>query len=162
MAQKDYIIRMVEQIVQAILAIIRHRKSGSYKEAREAVRTAGRYLLRMDIDLLLFFTHDWILDHFKDFSKRFETEKCVLGADLFHELALIEEAEQHPDAALCLKILCLNLYTIAIPKEKQFQTPQYFEKVSQLTEELVDQSLSSNILESLSNYQVFLLQLKDK
>ncbi len=158
--QKDYIMRIIEQFVRAILAIMRRRKSGDYKEARELVRTTGRYLLRTNIDLLLLYHPDQILDHFKDFSNRLETEKCVLGADLFHELALIEEAEQQPAAAIRLKILCLHLYTIAIPKEREFQTPQYFEKVSKLADELIDQPLSSNILECLQSYRELLLQLK--
>ncbi|HEV8053173.1 MAG TPA: hypothetical protein VGP47_11825 [Parachlamydiaceae bacterium] len=37
----------------------------------------------------------------------------MLGADLFHELALIEEAERQDATALPLKTLCLYLYTIA-------------------------------------------------
>lgn len=154
--QKDYIMRIMEQFVQAILAIMRRRKSEDYKEARVLVRTTGRLLLRMDIDVLLLYNPDQILDHFKDFSNCLETEKCVLGADLFHELALIEEAEHQPAAALRLKIVCLHLYTIAIPLEKQFQTPQYFEKISKLAEELADQPLPPNILESLCSYQEFI------
>lgn len=134
--QKDYIMRIVEQLVQAILAIVRRRKDGEYKEAREQVRTAAHYLLRIDIDLLLLYTDEYILDHFKDFTNCLETEKCVLGADLFYELALIEEAENQVAKALRLKNLCLYLYTIALPKEQQFQKAQYFEKVAALIEEL--------------------------
>ena len=118
--QKDYIMRLVEQFVQTIVAIMRRRKSEDYKEARELVRTTARYLLRTDIDLLLLYHPDQILDHFKDFANRLETEKCVLGADLFYELALIEEAEQQAAMALRLKILSLHLYTTAVPKEQQF------------------------------------------
>lgn len=156
--QKDYIMRLVEQFVQAILAIMRRRKSEDYKEARELVRTTARYLLRTDLDLLLLYHSDQILDHFKDFANRLETEKCVLGANLFHELALIEAAEQQPETALRLKTLCLHLYTVGIPKQKQFQIPEYFEKVSKLAEELKEQQLSPKILESFRVYQEFLLK----
>lgn len=153
--QNDYIMRIIAQFVQAILSIMRLRQAKEYKEAREVVRTTGRYLLRMDINLLLLYDHDQILDHFRDLSNELETEKCVLSADLFYELALIEEAEQRPAAALRLKNLCLHLYTIAIPLEEQFQTAQYFEKVTGLAAELVNQSLSPKILESLRTYQAF-------
>ena len=151
--QKDYIMRIVEQFVQAILSIMQRRKAEDYKEARELVRTTGRYLLRMDIDLLLLYDPDQILDHFKDFSNRLETEKCVLSADLFHELALIEEAEKQSAATLRLKMLCLHLYTVALPKEQQFQKPEYFEKVATLIEELKDQPLSEKIQLSLRAYK---------
>lgn len=159
--QKDYIMRIVEQFVQAILSIMRRRKAGEYKEARELVRTTGRYLLRMDIDLLLLYGPDQILDHFKDFTNRLETEKCVLAADLFHELALIEEAEKQVAAAFRLKSICLHLYASAIPEEKQFQTPEYFEKVSKLAEELADQPLSPIVRERLHFFREFQLQKRE-
>lgn len=154
--QKDYIMRIVEQFVQAILAIMHRRKDGEYKEAREQVRIAARYLLRTDIDLLLLYGNDQILEQFKDFAGRLETEKCVLGADLFHELALIEEAEKRSDEALRLKALCLQLYTTALPKEQQFQDPEYFGKVSSLVEELKKQSLSDEAQLSLRSYEEFI------
>ncbi len=163
--QKDYIMRIVEQFAQAILAIMHRRKAEDYKEARELVRTTGRYLLRMDIDLLLLYDPDQILDHFKDFSDRLETEKCILGADLFHELALIEEAEKQPGAALRLKMLCLHLYTTALPKEQQFQNPQYVKKVATLIEELENQQLSEKAQTSLRSYEEFLakqISVQDK
>ena len=153
--QKDYILRILEQFVQALLSIMRRREAKEYKEAREMVRTTGRYLLRMDIDVLLLFPLDQILEHFKDFSHQLETERCVLAADLFYELALIEEAEKQHEAALRLKTLCLYLYTIAMPAEEQFQTASYFEKVSKLAEELAGISLPLKILESLRCYQEF-------
>ena len=153
--QQDYIMRIIEQFVQAIIAIMRRRKAGEYKEAREQVRTAARYLLRTDIDLLLLYADEYILDHFKDFTNCLETEKCVLGADLFHELALIEEAENQVANALRLKTLCLYLYTIALPKEQQFQETQYFEKVAALIKELEDQPLSEKALKSLHCYEKF-------
>ena len=160
--QKDYIMRIIEQFVQAILSITGLRQAKEYKEARELVRTAGRSLLRMDINVLLLYHPDQLLDHFKDLSNRLETEKCVLSADLFHELALIEEAELRSEAALRIKTLCLYLYSVGIPQDEQFQTPQYFEKVSKLTEELVAQPLSPNILKCLRSYQEFLLLADNK
>lgn len=153
--QKDYIMRIVEQFVQAILAIMRRRKNGEYKEAREQVRTAARYLLRMDIDLLLLFNNEYVLDQFKDFTNRLETEKCVLGADLFQELALIEEAEHQMAIAERLKVLCLYLYTTALPKEQQFQNPEYLAKVAALIKELKDQPLSEEVQASVRSYEEF-------
>ena len=156
---QDYIMRIIEQLVQAILAIIQRRKAGEFKEAREQVRTATRYLLRIDLDLLLLYDNEHILDHFKDFAGRLETDKCVLGADLFYELALIEEAEKQSASALRLKELCLYLYTKGLPKETQFQQPPYFEKISSLIKELSNQPLSEKVIASLSSYQDFIASL---
>ena len=86
----------------------------------------------------------------------------MLGADLFHELALIEEAENQVANALRLKTLCLYLYTIALPKEQQFQKTQYFEKVAVLIKELKDQPLSEKALKSLYCYEEFVSTLIQK
>lgn len=154
--QKDYIMKIVEQFVQAILAIVGKRNLGDYRKAHELVRTTGRYFLKMDIDLLLLYDSDQIVDHFKDFSNSFETEKCVLAADLFYELALIEEVEQKSMGALHLKKLCMHLYSIGIPKEEQFQLPEYFDKISMLIKELKDQPLSDRAQLSLRLYEEFI------
>jgi hypothetical protein len=154
--QNDYIMRIVERFIQALVAIMCRRKAEDYKEARQLVRTTARSLLRMDIDLLLLHNPDQVLDHFTDFSNCLETEKCVLSADLFHELALIEEAEAQTAQALRLKSLCLHLYTAAILKEQQFQQPQYFEKIAALIEELKDQPLSEKVQMSLRCYKEFI------
>jgi hypothetical protein len=153
--QKDYIMRIVEQFVQAILSIMRRRKNGEYKEARELVKNTSRYLLRMDIDILLLMHPDQILDHFKDYSQNIDTERCVLCADLLYELALIDEAEKREEIASRLKLLCLYLYAEGIPKEKQFQLPQYFERMTKLKEEFKDQQFSPTISNSLLSYQEF-------
>jgi hypothetical protein len=153
--QQDYIMRIVEQFVQAIADIMLRRKAGKYKEAREQIQTATRYLLKTDLNLLLLYDDDHILDHFKDFAGQLEIEKCVLGADLFYQLALIEEAQQQMTQALRLKILCLYLYTSALPKQSQFQTPQYFEKAKALIQELKNQSLSDKVQLSVRSYETF-------
>ena len=154
--QNDYIIRIIQQFTLAILSIVRARKAGDNKEAREIVRTTARYLLQVDVDLLLFYDPNQILDYFKDFSDRLETEKCALAADLLLELALIEESEKNLVAARSLKILSLYLYTVAIPKEPKFQNIEYFEKVESLIKELQGQTFPEKTLESLLSYREFL------
>ncbi len=155
--QNDYIMRVIVQFVQALTSIARKRKEGHYKEAAEAVKTASRHYLRTDIDTL-FWTHtpDQVVDSFKDFTDHLDTERCVLFADLLCELALIYEAEQKLEDTLHFKIAALHLYAVGIPKEVAFQSPQYFEKVKLLIQELRIQTFSEKVLESLLCYQQFL------
>lgn len=154
--QNDFIMKIVEQIVQAIVTIMRRRKNGQYKEARELVKTTSRYLLRLDIDVLILLHPDQILDYFRDYTDNIDTERCVLGADLLYELALIEEAELQDAKASRLKLICLYLYATGIPKEIQFQQPQYFERVAKLKEDLKDESLSPNVIGAFESFQEFL------
>lgn len=134
--QNDYIMRIIEQFIQAIIAIVQRRKSGNYKEALELIQKASRYYLKTGIDMLLAYSPEQIVDHFKDSETYFDAERCILCADLLYELALINEALQQKEAATGLKATCLHLYQIAIPKEQRFQVPEYLEKISVLTNEL--------------------------
>ncbi len=151
--QKDYILKIIEQFTEAIGAIISRKKAKKFNEAKELIHKTAKHLLRIDIDLLLLYNPDQILDHFIDFSHRLETERCILSADLLLELALIEEASIQPEIALRLKELCLQLYIAALPKEISFQTPEYFEKVAILTKELQSYPLSEKALINIDSYR---------
>lgn len=153
--QNDYIMRIIEQFVQAIVAIIQRRKTGKYKESYELIKKASRYYLGIDLDTLLCLTGQEICDYFRDSENNLNTEKCVLCADLLYELALILEAQQEKEACTNLKMICLYLYTISIPSEPQFQLFQYFEKISLLTEELKHLSLPVYELTNLQSYEEF-------
>lgn len=110
--QHDYILRMIEQFAQAIAAIVLRRKSGQHKEALEQIQTTSRYYLKMELDTLLGYTPEQIVEELKD------PHKCQLCADLLYELALISEAKGQNEAALILKANCARLNQIAAPKDK--------------------------------------------
>ena len=62
-------------------------------------------------------------------------------------------------------MLCLHLYTTALPKEQQFQNSQYVEKVATLIKELKNQQLSEKAQTSLRSYDEFLakqISVQDK
>jgi len=150
---QDYIMRMIEQFVQAIVSIMRRRKSGEYQEARKEAQVALRYFLKINTDLLFVYDSEQILEFLRDFSGHLETEKCVLTADLLYELALVEEAEKSLQMAIHLKRIALHLYVVGIMDQSRFQIPDYFLKIRQLIEELKRESLSEEAIYSLKQYQ---------
>lgn len=156
----DYIMKIIEQFVQAIIRIIKLRKSGHHKEAIAQIQTASRFFLRADLHTLIYCSPDKILDQFRDLSGEINTQKCVLCADLLYELALVNEASQINADPVHLKTLCLNLYCFAIPKEEQFQTETYFAKVTNLISQLEDHRLSESIMANLRGYQQFLIDIQ--
>ncbi len=143
--QNDYIMRTVEQFMQALITIIRKRTEGNCKEAIEDIKKASRYYLRTDIDILLLtHTPDQISEQFTD---NMDTEGCVLFADLLYELALTYQFQNLEKESNRIKMICLQLYTIEIPKKLKFQSSQYFQKIDHLTQELKILSLSEETLE---------------
>jgi len=132
---RDYVMRLIEQIAQAIATIIALRKAGKHKEAIEQIKTTSRRYIREDLSLLLLQEPEKVVDHFKDATNTLDAERAILFADLLYELALIQEAEGAPEAALHIKQLCLSLYTASISADKKYAAP-YSEKVTLLKQAL--------------------------
>ena len=153
--QRDYILRIIEQFIQALAAIIKSRRSGNYEEAFTLIQNAARYYLDRDINELLACSPDQLLEHFADDRQRIDTEKCMICSDLLHELASICVAKGHVEASLRLKVMCLNLYLTAIPKDKQFQYQQYYKHVDTIIEELEGYPLPEDVVANLSAYHKF-------
>src|SRR5271166_3596111 len=102
----DYIIRIIEQFIQAIVAIVKARKAGNYEEAFHQIQNASQLYLQADIITLLNKTPEQLLEHFKSGTKYFDAEQCVVCSDLLYETALICESKQCEDLSLHTKILC--------------------------------------------------------
>lgn len=149
----DYIIRIIEQFIQAIVAIVTARKAGNYEQAFRQIQNASQRYLKTDIKTLLNKTPDQLLEHFKVGSKYLDTEQCVICADLIYEIALICDSKQSEDVSIHSKMLCLNLYLNAVPKEKQFQTQAYIERVKDLIKDLEDKTLSKSMEASILAFQ---------
>ncbi len=149
---KDYIMRIVEHFVKALAAIVSSRKAENYDEASEQIKMASRFYLQTDLSLLLYCPPEQLLEHFRTYTKEIDTEKCVLCADLLLEQAFVNEAKKYDEEALRLKISSLYLYVTGILKEKQFQVPEYLDKVSALLEELKDQTFPPDIQASVHSY----------
>lgn len=143
---QDYIMRMIEQFVQAIASVMLRRKAGEYHAARKEAQTALRYFLKINTDLLFVYDSSQILNFLKDFSDSIEPEKCVVTADLFYELALVEEAEKNLEMAIHLKKTALHLYVEGILASPKFQTKDYLLKTKTLLENLKNTSLSEEII----------------
>jgi len=152
----DYIIRIIEQFIQAIVAIITARKAGNYEQAFHQIQNASQRYLNTDISVFLNKTPEQLLEYFGGGSKHFDTEQCIFCADLLYETALICEAKQIEDLSVHAKILCLYLYLNVIPKEKEFQTTSYKEKVNELIKELETKTVPESVKDSLIAYRKLL------
>ena len=152
----DYIIRIIEQFIQAIVAIITARKAGNYEQAFHQIQNASQRYLNTDISVFLNMTPEQLLEHFKRGSKHLDTEQGIFCADLLYETALICESKQIEDSSVRLKILCLHLYLNVIPKDKEFQTVLYKEKVNEIIKGLEAETIPESVKESLLAYQKLL------
>lgn len=153
---RDYIMRIIEQFVQALLAIIRARKAKNYEEAFHQIQNASQRFLHKDIVTFLKMSPEELLEHFKKGCKYIDVEQCIICAELLYETALIFESKQRVDLSLSSKILSLHLYLNAIPLEKEFQTQSYIDKINYLRIALESEVLPETVMKSLLSYQNFL------
>jgi len=154
----DYIIRIIEQFIQAIVAIVKARKAGNYEEAFHQIQNASQRYLQTDVIALLNKTPEQLIEHFKNGTKYFDAEQCVFCADLLYQTALICEAKQCEDLSLHAKILCLHLYLNAIPTDKQFQTQDYMDRVDGLIKDLECKVVPDSVKEVIPIYRKTLNQ----
>ncbi len=151
--QKDYILRIIEQFVQAIVSIIDLRKAGKSEEALEKIMKASQNYLGEDISFFLQFTPDSIVEYFKGNSKHLDAENCIICADLIHELALICDDNKNFQEGHYLKSLCLNLYATAITADSHFQNEEYFEKTNFLLNEIKGKPISEGMKVNIQKYK---------
>ena len=152
----DYIMRMIEQFVQALATIVLNRKQKKYDQAIEQIQLASKKFLHSDIITLLQYDSKKLVDQFKDTSGRLNTEQCIVCAELFYEFALISNETQRPDVGQHLQMLSLHLYSLAIPLDKQFQVPKYLQKANSLLLENITTNFPEDVQSNISHYKKFL------
>jgi hypothetical protein len=154
MFSNDYIMRIIQQFIQALLAIIRARKADNHEQAWQLIQAASRRYLDTEILILLKYSPEQLLEHFKN-DGYLDTEKCIFCAELFYELALSSESMNFKEAAERLKTHCLYLFVTAIPDNRAFQDNEYYLKVNSLIEEL-NGRVSEPLLKKIAHFQDFM------
>ncbi len=150
---RDYILRIIEQFVQALVAIITARKAEHYEEALHQIQNASQRYLQTDMTVLLEMSPDQILEHFKGGTKYLDTERAIVCADLIYEMALICEAKQYEDLSEKSRLLCLNLYLNVLLIEKEFRNLHYTERVKELIKTLENRTIPGSVKHSIFIYQ---------
>ncbi|WP_420422442.1 hypothetical protein [Simkania sp.] len=139
MFQRDYVMRIIQQFVQALLTVTNLRRDKKYNDAEVKLATASRFYLKLEPELLLMGGAQWLLDHFTGVNGFLEAERCLMAADLLYEQSCILRAKGAPD--LQMEKRCLLLYEASLPQCKELQTEERLKKISDLKQFL---SLNSN------------------
>ncbi|MBA3236875.1 MAG: hypothetical protein H0T62_00805 [Parachlamydiaceae bacterium] len=150
---RDYIMRIMEQFIQAVLAIVMARKAKNFEEAFYQIQNASQRYLLTDIADFLKMSPEKLLEHFKENGKYIDIEQCIMCAELLYETALIGDALKQKDLSRISKILSFHLYLNVIPIEKRFQAHPYMDKVIELKHDLENEVLPETVANSLVTYQ---------
>jgi hypothetical protein len=108
MLTEDYLMRMINLAVAALLRAIGLRKEGQYIEAQQAVDQAIEQLTGLRADLLLRLDDLALLDTLL-VQGELDGERALLLADLFREQGEIEQALGYMDRACANRLRALTL-----------------------------------------------------
>lgn len=121
MIQRDYVLRLVEQLTRIIEKIIGWRKGGQHVEAKVLIGATAKKMLGLDYKLLEGLQVD-------DLARLLTTggepdpAKLIGAAGLLHQRAEIADIEKDPELALYCRRKALTLYerVRAMPGTSEF------------------------------------------
>ena len=129
MLTEDYIMRMINMAIAALLQAIGLRKAGEYTQAIVTIDQALEQLTGLRADLLLRLDDRALLNSLS-IQGELDQERAILVADLCSEQSEVYLAQNRPEAACLSRVRALTLYleaTADLPIDLPLQ-----EKINQI------------------------------
>ncbi len=110
MITRDYLMRMIDQLVKVLVRVLQHKKAHEFRLARKELETAYRSMLGVNPDFVRRFSAEQLANLIGADPDTRSTRCYVLGV-LLKEEAEIERLDHHDEESLrvCLKALSLLL-----------------------------------------------------
>ncbi len=134
MLQKDYIIRIVEQIAKVIAKVIFNKSVDNIDEAKRDIEKASENALGVNLQLLLSIPESNMVDLF-GLSKDKETGsvKCIMAARLLKCYADLHESENKLQTDLYTKSLNYYLYGLLNIGDSTINKNEIFNEMNEIS-----------------------------
>ncbi|MBN1999443.1 hypothetical protein JW935_17930 [candidate division KSB1 bacterium] len=149
MIEKDYIMRMIQQLVMVLARVLFFKQMNNYDKALEEIDDAFRNLLKVEPGSIAFLPTDDIISLL---SERGEQcwEQCIVMAELLREEGEIYELKNSQfESVPFIFIKSLRLFIEAAWNDFTFRTREYFDKMMGLVDriplDLVDMDLKYDL-----------------
>jgi tetratricopeptide (TPR) repeat protein len=161
MFTEDYLMRIINQVLAALMTAIGLRKAGKYSEARQAVEQAIEQLTVLPanvIDLM----EDAALLSMLTFNGQLEVDRLATLADLYQEQGEILFGMGQPvqSSVAFARALRFNL-EVALFDDANLST-ENTGKIEGLVQRLIDRALPFDTQLALSDYYLRLLEKDDR
>ena len=140
MFQRDYILRLVEQLAKTLGAVLTLKKARRFDEAELAVSEAAKNLVGLDVKTLLALPVDQIVSLFSP-SGSLDAGKCIVVAEILYEYGEIKSLRGEEDLAYHARIRALSLLLEVSGRESLERIPdaqRYLRQIESLTGALSD------------------------
>ncbi len=137
MIRRDYVLRLVQQLSQALAQIVGFRQRGQYEAALGVMDSISRQFLGLSADSLTQLSANE-LSALLTFNQPAERayEKCALVAALLKQQGAIYAAQGQAEASADCYLKALHLLLVAVVAEEKITLPDYAPRIADLTADL--------------------------
>lgn len=153
MFERDYILRLIEQLTQVLNKILFSKEAKNLTEAKEIIRQAYPNMLGLDPDMIRSMSDVEIINFLK-ITGSTQYERCLMIAELLKEEASIDElisGEGNEDAALTY-FDSLSLFLEALINKDELMTDRFINDMQVVLEKVSGYELPPEIAEKLSRF----------
>jgi hypothetical protein len=136
--QRDYILRLVEQLSKTLVSVLAFKKNQRYDDAEVAVAAAAKNLVGLDVKTLLALPVEQIVTLFSP-GGSLDPGRCIVVAELLYEHAEIRTLKGDEETAYHARIRALCLLLEVSGRESLERIPdsgRYLSRIETLTEAL--------------------------
>lgn len=151
MYQRDYIMRMIEQLGQFLTRILGLKEAKKFDAARMEIDRAGKILLGLDMSLIRVLTDEKIISLLQP-TGSLDSGRCLLIAELLREEGEICKLQGKDDERYSCYSKSLSLFLEALAVNAHFRTQEYLAKIDLLIAYLKQTTLPAHIDEKLFRY----------
>jgi hypothetical protein len=153
MIRRDYLLRMIEQCVQALARSLRLTKEGAFAEARAEIDGALRTLSGLDSDRLTGLSEAELMALLlRGEPTQVLREKCFLLAALLRQAGDVHAAEFRAAESRACYLKGLNLQLEILLREGPFEFPEYAPGIDVLMKSLEGEPLPLHTEAGLMQY----------
>jgi tetratricopeptide (TPR) repeat protein len=151
MFQRDYIMRMIEQLGIALARILKLKEAGKFDEAEIEISKTGKMFFGIDMNFIHNFSEEGIIELLKQ-SDSLDASKCIVLAELLKEEGEIYEIQKGLDKSYHSYLKSLRLYLEGLTLNAQYRTNEYSSKIAFLKNKLSTYELPVPIQYKLLQY----------
>jgi hypothetical protein len=139
MFQRDYVLRLIEQLAKTLGAVLTLKKARRFEEAEQVITGAAKNLVGLDIDTLLALPLDQIIALFSP-AGSLDAGKCLVLAELLSEAGDVKGLRRDARTAYLSRERALGLLLEVTDREGPDRIPdpeRYRSKIANLVRALI-------------------------
>jgi hypothetical protein len=152
MFSEDYVLRMINQAVAALVKILGLKKAGRHEEAHQAIDQALEVLLGLRGDLVRRMDDEGLLAMLNLEDQRVDLERLAVIADLFKEDGEILAAQGYPDEGVTQSARALRFYLEVALGDPLLRGPELAQQIDRLYQALAMENLPLETRFALLDY----------